>query len=52
MIGKLLFIYRRFGISVYIPAVIISTVIVSSLVYVIKNFVLERKSGLFDGKVT
>ena len=52
MIGSLLFLYRRFGIGVYLPAVIISTIVISSVVYIIKNFVLERRSGLFDGKVT
>ena len=52
MIGSLLFLCRRFGIGVYLPAVIISTIVISSVVYIIKNFVLERRSGLFDGKVT
>lgn len=52
MIGKLMFLYYRYGIAVYLTAVIISTIVISSAVYVIKNLVLERKSGLFDGKVT
>ena len=52
MIGSLLFLCRRFGIGVYLPAVIISTIVISSVVYIIKNFVLERRSWLFDGKVT
>ena len=52
MIGTLFFMSHKFGIAVYLPAVIVSTIIISSAVYIIKNLVLERKSGLFDGKVT
>ena len=52
MVEKLLFLYYRYGIIVYLPAVIVSTIAVSSLVYILKNFVLEKRSGLFDGKVT
>ncbi len=51
MIGKLLFLYYRYGIAVYLSAVIAGTVLISSAVYIIKNLVLERRSGLFDGKV-
>ena len=48
---KLLFLYERYGIAAYLPAVIASTIVVASVVYLIKNFVLERRSGLFDGEV-
>ena len=52
MIDKLYFLYDEFGIYVYLPAVVIGTILSASLIYVIKNIVLERRSGLFDGKVT
>ena len=48
---KLHFIYERFGMAVYLLAVILGTVAVASVVYIIKNIALERRSGLFDGKV-
>ncbi len=49
--NKLYFIYTRFGIYAYLPAVLAGTVVAASVVYIIKNIVLERRSGLFDGKV-
>ena len=52
MIDKLYFLYMQYGIGVYLPAVVAATVLSASLVYIIKNIVLERRSGLFDGKVT
>lgn len=52
MIDKLFFLYVEFGIYAYLPAVVISTILIASVIYVIKNIVLERRSGLFDGKVT
>lgn len=52
MIDKLYFLYVRFGIGVYLFAVIAGTIAVSSAVYLLKNLVLEKRSGLFDGKVT
>ena len=35
----------------YLPAVLVGTIVAASLVYLIKNIVLERRSGLFDGEV-
>ena len=52
MIDKLYFLYMMYGIGVYLPAVVLGTLICASLVYLVKNIVLERRSGLFDGKVT
>ena len=52
MIDKLYFLYVQYGIGVYLPAVVAATVLSASLVYIVKNIVLERRSGLFDGKVT
>ena len=52
MIDKLYFLYESYGIGVYLPAVAGGTIAVASLVYLVKNVVLERRSGLFDGKVT
>ena len=52
MIDKLYFLYESYGIGVYLPAVAAGTIAVASLVYLVKNVVLERRSGLFDGKVT
>ena len=52
MIDKLYFLYVQYGIGVYLPAVAAGTLISASLVYLVKNVVLERRSGLFDGKVT
>ncbi|MBO4494453.1 MAG: acyltransferase family protein [Clostridiales bacterium] len=52
MIDKLFFLYTKYGIRVYLPAVVVGTLVCASVVYIIKNIVLERKSGLFDGKVT
>ena len=51
MIEHLFFIYEKYGIAVYLPAVLISTIVVAAVVYLIKNLVLERRSGLFDGDV-
>ena len=51
MIENLIFIYKRYGIAVYLPAVLISTIVAAAVVYLIKNLVLERRSGLFDGDV-
>ena len=52
LIDKLYFLYKLYGIGVYLPAVAAGTLVAASLVYTVKNIVLERKSGLFDGKVT
>lgn len=52
LIDKLYFLYKMYGIGVYLPAVAAGTIVCASLVYMVKNIVLERKSGLFDGKVT
>lgn len=52
MIDKLYFLYMQYGIGVYLPAVVAGTIVSASLVYIVKNIVLERRSGLFDGKVT
>ena len=52
MANRLFFLCQQYGIMVYLLAVIASTIAASSVVYIIKNIVLERKSGLFDGKVT
>ncbi len=51
MIENLFFIYDKYGIGVYLPAVLVSTIVVAAVVYLIKNMVLERRSGLFDGDV-
>ena len=51
MVENLYFIYLKYGIGVYLPAVLISTIVVAAFVYLIKNLVLERRSGLFDGDV-
>ena len=48
---RLFFLYSRYGIGVYLPAVIVSTIAAASVVYLLKNLVLERRSGLFDGDV-
>lgn len=52
LIDKLFFLYNDYGISIYLAAVLAGTIISASLIYVVKNIVLERRSGLFDGKVT
>ena len=52
LIDKLYFLYTIYGIGVYLPAVIAGTLVSASLVYLVKNIVLEKRSGLFDGKVT
>ena len=52
MIDKLYFLYKLYGIGVYLPAVVAGTLVSASVVYIVKNIVLERKSGLFDGQVT
>ena len=49
--NKFFFIYQQYGIYAYLPAVLAGTIVAASLVYLIKNIVLERRSGLFDGKV-
>lgn len=51
-IDKLYFLYTMYGIGVYLPAVAAGTLVSASLVYIVKNIVLERRSGLFDGKIT
>ncbi|MBP5493027.1 MAG: acyltransferase [Clostridiales bacterium] len=48
---KFYFIYKRYGIYAYVPAVFFGTIVSASIVYLIKNIVLERRSGLFDGDV-
>ena len=52
MIEKLFFLYTRYGIGIYLAAVVASTILAASVIYLIKNIVLERRAGLFDGKVT
>ena len=52
LIDKLYFLYKMYGIGVYLPAVAAGTLVAASIVYTVKNIVLERKSGLFDGEVT
>ena len=52
MIEKLFFLYIRYGIGIYLAAVVASTILAASVIYLIKNIVLERRAGLFDGKVT
>lgn len=52
VIEKLYFLYTMYGIGVYLAAVTAGTIVLASLVYLVKNIVLERRSGLFDGKVT
>ena len=52
MIDKLYFLYKQYGIGIYLAAVALGTLVAASLVYIVKNIVLERRSGLFDGKVT
>ncbi|MBO4687989.1 MAG: acyltransferase family protein [Clostridiales bacterium] len=52
MIDKLYFLFKMYGVGVYVPAVVAGTIVCASVVYVVKNIVLERRSGLFDGKVT
>ncbi|MCR5805169.1 MAG: acyltransferase [Clostridia bacterium] len=49
--SKLYFLYIRYGIYVYLAAVIAGTIMGATVVYFIKNIVLERKTKLFDGKV-
>ncbi len=49
--SKLYFLYTRYGIYVYLAAVVAGTVVSASIVYFIKNIVLERRNKLFDGKV-
>lgn len=49
--SKLYFLYTQYGIYVYLAAVIAGTIIGATVVYFIKNIVLERKTKLFDGKV-
>lgn len=49
--SKLYFLYTQYGIYVYLAAVIAGTIVSASVVYFIKNIVLEKKTKLFDGKV-
>ncbi|MBO4928441.1 MAG: acyltransferase [Clostridiales bacterium] len=49
--NKFYFIYKHYGIYAYLPAVLAGTIVAASIVYLIKNIVLERRSGLFDGEV-
>ena len=49
--NKFYFIYRHYGIYAYLPAVLAGTIVAASIIYLIKNIVLERRSGLFDGEV-
>jgi len=51
MIEKLYFLYLRYGIGVYLAAVVASTILAAYVIYLVKNIVLERRGGLFDGKV-
>ena len=49
--SKLLFVYTGYGLCAYLAAVVTGTVVSASIVYFIKNIVLERRNRLFDGKV-
>ena len=51
LIDKLYFLYVQYGIGIYLAAVILGTLVAASLVYMVKNIVLERRSGLFDGDI-
>jgi len=51
VIEKLYFLYTLYGIGVYLAAVTAGTIVLASIVYLVKNIVLERRSGLFDGKI-
>ncbi len=44
-------VLQKHGILVFIPTVIVGTLICSAILYAIKNIVLERKTNFFDGKV-
>lgn len=52
LIDKLYFLYIRYGIGIYLVSVTLGTLVAASLVYIVKNIVLEKRSGLFDGKIT
>ena len=52
LIDKLYFLYVQYGIGIYLASVALGTLVAASLVYLVKNIVLERRSGLFDGKIT
>jgi hypothetical protein len=52
LIDKLYFLYVQYGIGIYLASVALGTLVAASLVYMVKNIVLERRSGLFDGKIT
>ena len=51
LIDKLYFLYVQYGIGIYLCAVALGTLVAASLVYIVKNIVLERRSGLFDGDI-
>jgi hypothetical protein len=48
---KFYFIYSQFGLYAYMAAVLAGTIVAASVVYLVKNIVLERRTGLFDGDV-
>jgi len=48
---KFYFIYSQFGLYAYMVAVLAGTIVAASVVYLVKNIVLERRTGLFDGDV-
>ena len=51
LIDKLYFLYVQYGIGIYLASVALGTLVAASLVYIVKNIVLERRSGLFDGDI-
>lgn len=51
VIDILYFLYEKYGILVYVPAVMAGTLICAAAVYWIKNIVLERRTRFFDGKI-
>lgn len=51
VIEILFFLYEKYGVLVYVPAVMAGTLICAAAVYWLKNIVLERRTDFFDGKV-
>ncbi len=51
VIHLLNFVYGKYGILIYIPAVLAGTILLAAVIYAIKNIVLERKTNFFDGKI-
>lgn len=51
VIRLLYHVLLKCGVLVFIPSVIVGTLICAAIIYAIKNIVLERKTRFFDGKV-